>query len=97
MPQDGTLMCDNVSNKELLLCMVSQFLNATHNDQLHLLSGAGHCTKFCDVLGSDFHVILKEMSAAKATKTVNVFVNEMDGLIGFCLPSVSHQDALKHL
>ena len=44
------LMCDDLSNKELLLCVIDQFLDAAHNDRLcvvpsfgTLLGGSMHC------------------------------------------------------
>ena len=40
------LTCDDPSNKELLLCIVDQFLDAAHNDRLHLSTGPSRCTKF---------------------------------------------------
>ena len=38
--------CDDLSNKELFLCIGDQFLDAAHNDHLHLSTGVSCCAKF---------------------------------------------------
>ena len=40
------LTCDDPLNKELLLCIIDEFLDAVHNDRLHLSTGASCYTKF---------------------------------------------------
>ena len=56
--------CNDRSNKELFLCIVDQFLDAMHNDQLHLSTGALRHTKFWDVIGGNLRIFWQEISDA---------------------------------
>ena len=66
-------------------------------DRFHLRTGVGCCTKFRDVFGSDLHGLWQEISDSQAAKTVDLFMDDVDSLIGCCLAPASHQDKLAHL
>ena len=75
-------MCDDLPNKELLLYIIDQFLDAAHNDRLHLSTWPLSCAKFRDIVGGDLHVVWQEISDAQGAKSINSFVEDIDVLVG---------------
>ena len=59
-----TLLLMVTRHKELLLCMIDQFLDAAHNDWLHLSAGILRCAKFWNVVGGDLCIVQHEISDA---------------------------------
>ena len=89
--------CDDPSNKELLLYVINQFLNAAHNDRLHLSTGALHYSKFQDIIGGNLRIIWQEISDAQGAKTVDSLMEDMDVLVGCYLAPTAYQDQLEYL
>ena len=90
-------VCDNTSNKELFLCIVDQFLNAAHDDHLHLDNGGDHCTKFRCILGGDLCIVWQGISDAQATKMVDNFMLNIDALVVLCLQPMANFDQIAHV
>ena len=55
-------MCDDPSNKELFLCVIDQFLDASHDDRLHLSTGALCHAKFWDIIGGNSRIVWQKIS-----------------------------------
>jgi hypothetical protein len=69
------------NNTELLLYVVDQFLDGAHNDRLHISTGAGKYNKFRLVIGGDLRVQFAALSAARANKTNDSFLEDVSTLI----------------
>ena len=90
-------MCDDPSNKELLLYIVDQFLDAAHDDRLHLSAGPLHHTKSWDVIGGNLRVVWQEISGAQGAKSVESFMENFDVLVGCYLAAAACQDRIECL
>ena len=88
-------VCDDSSNKELLLCVVDQFLEATHDHCLHLNHSSDCCTKFCSILGGNLCVVSQGISDAQAAKMVDNFMLNVDTLIAWCLQPTACFDQIE--
>ena len=86
------LTCDDPSNKEQLLCIIDQFLDAAHNKRLHLSCGASRCTKFREVVGGNLRIVWQEISNACAAKTVDSFMEDVDLLVSHYFAPTLCQD-----
>ena len=69
--------CDDPSKKELFLYVVDQFVDACHNDRLHLSTGPSRYTKFREVLGGALRLRWQSLSEARANKTTDTFVEDV--------------------
>ena len=85
------------SNKELLLYVVDQFLDAADNERLHLLTGTARYTKFRAVLGGDLRIRWQAISAAANNKTVDSFAVDVGELLATYLPPSSFEDQKEYL
>ena len=90
-------VCDDLSNKELLLYIVDQFFNAAHDNCLHLDNDGNFCTKFCGILGSGLCVVWHGTSDAQAAKTVDNFMLDVDTLIAWYLQPAVHFDQIEYV
>ena len=80
--------CDDPSNKELVLYVVDQFLDAAHNDRLHLSTGPSRYTKFRQVLGGALLLAWQEISDARNNPSVDSFYEDLSELLlRFMAPS----------
>ena len=90
-------VCDDPSHKEVFLYVIDQFLDAAHNDRLHLSTGPVRYTKFRDVLGGDLRIVWQQISDAQAAKSIDTFATDLDDLIGRYLAPTSYFDQLEYL
>ena len=59
-------VCDDPANKELLIYVIDQFLDAAHNDRLHLSTGAERYSKFRQVVDGSLRVEWQTISDARS-------------------------------
>ena len=88
---------DDPLNKEQLLHIINQFLDAAHNKRLHLSVSASHHTKFCEIIGGDLHIVWQEISNARAAKMVDSFMEDIDLLVSQYFAPTLYQDQLEYL
>ena len=67
-------VCDDPSQREVFLYVIDQFLDAAHNDRLHISVGTDRYTKFRAVIGGDLRIVWQEISDAQAAKTTATVV-----------------------
>ena len=89
--------CDDPSKKELFLYVVDQFVDAAHNDRLHLSTGPSRYTKFREVLGGALRLRWQTISEGRATKTLDSFVEDVRNLIGSFLAPTSFEDQKEYM
>jgi hypothetical protein len=89
--------CSDATNKELLLYMAYQFIDAAHDDRLHLTDGTQRYNKFRILLGGDLRVAWQAISDGRANKTVDTFTTDMHGLIATYLGPTSFADQKEYM
>ena len=80
------------SDKELFLYVIDQFMDASHNDRLHLSTGTSLYTKFRQVLGGDLRIRWQTLSDAQANKTTGTFATDLTAFIAKYLPPSAFED-----
>ena len=90
-------VCDDPSQKELFLYVVDQFMDATHDERLHLSTGPIRYTKFRIVLSGALRISWQTISDGRANKTVNTFAEDLRALVGMFLAPASRDDQLEYM
>ena len=86
--------CSDPTNKELLLYVIYQFVDAMDNDRLHLDQATDRYSKLRLVLGGDCRIAWQALSDAQANKTTATFDADVQSLIGAYLAPSSFNDQL---
>ena len=92
---NGANAVNHIHKMCLLTC--DQFLDAAHNDRLHLSTSTLRCVKFWDIVGGDPRNDWQEISDAQVAKTIDSFMEDIDVLVGHCLSPTACQDQLECL
>ena len=90
-------VCSDVTNKEILLYVIDQFVDAAHNDRLHLSTGDSRYSKFRQVLDGSLRLDWQTISDARNNKTINSFTEDVHALINLYLSPTSREDQLAYL
>ena len=90
-------VCSDPSQKELLLYVVNQFIDAAHSDRLHLTVGSQRYVKFRSVLDGDLRLTWQGISDGRANKTIDSFHEDLRSLIGTYLHETSYDDQLEYM
>lgn len=85
------------SNHELLIYVIDQFIDACHNDRLHLSTGVQRYTKFREVIGGDLRVEWQRISDAQANKTTDWFRSDLTNLLEVYLSTTAFEDQREYL
>ena len=85
------------SEKELLLYVIDQFVDAAHNDRLHLSTGASHYTKLRQVLLGDLRITWQTLSDARVAKTLDSFDQDVAAFIALYFSPSSAEDQREYL
>ena len=90
-------VCDDPSQKEVFLHVIDAFLDAAHNDRLHLAVGSDRHNKFRQVLGGSLRISWQAISGARQNKTVDTFDEDLRELVAKCLAPAARADQLNCL
>ncbi len=90
-------VCDDPTNKEVLLYVIDQFLDAAHNDRLHLSNGATRYSKFRQVVDGSLRLDWQTLSDDRANQTVDSFTADVHALIALYMAPSSRDDQLAYL
>lgn len=85
------------SEKELLLYVIDQYLDACHNDRLHISTGPERYSKFRAVLQGDFRITWQTLSDAQANKTLATFAADLEEFIAIYFAPSSADDQMEYL
>ena len=85
------------SNKEMFLYVIDQFIDAAHNDRLHLSTGNSRYTKFRSVINGDVRMSWQQLSDARNNKTVDSFREDVTALIALYFSPSSYEDQREYM
>lgn len=90
-------VCGDPSDKEAFLYVIEQFVDAAHNDRLHLSTGDARYSKFRQVLDGALRLEWQTISDARNNKTVDSFIEDVHALIALHFASTAREDQLAYL
>ena len=89
--------CEDPSKKELFFYVIDQFLDAISNDRLHLSTGPSRYSKFRVVIQGSIRLAWQTLSAARANKTNETFLEDLHALIDQYFAPTARDDQLEYL
>ena len=90
-------ICGDPSKKELFLYVIDQFIDAAHEDRLHLTSGPVLYTKFRMVLDGALRLAWQSISDDRNQRTVESFKTDTTKLVDKYLSPSSFEDQKEYL
>ena len=84
-------------DKELIIYVVDQFVYHCSDEQLHLNDGPLRYSKFCDVVKGDLLIAWQKISNARANKTIETFVADINEFFLVYLKPSSYLDQQEYM